>query len=428
MDLTFKEDKRRKLIEMHIEAVKKRISPQTGFLHLFYEDPFSLHPQTIPVLENMYYVLGLCRTRLTDPILEARQLLDKLLAFEVEGNFPIYLHEYPLCKNRSLSIELLPVLYYLERDYSLVLGEDLVKKIKGLSYRIVDRAEKIHEIKKLPFSPFIKWQAYIGRLLPQSPSTLVEWGDYLLAMHMMQGAHWILDEACRGISLWNPMNQVLLIDGLVPLQDGFTPKKGLFNLFMDLHSDTPLREPLIAEPLLLSGSLVHTFDDIEPAELFNMDSFVVHKATGSTQPLSLYWNEEGALRSMAFKLCSTDVVIENKGQAVSLVCVYENQVPEEEGSVEVCLYIDCQEKASLIVNGAAASTFRIDDLVQIQTEHRLFTLHFSVIEGQGLFCGHLSKGNRPSQTRKELYKAYDWQIGLRTVERDSRCIVKIDIT
>ncbi|NDE82065.1 MAG: hypothetical protein EB051_00395 [Chlamydiia bacterium] len=427
MDLLLKEDKRRKLIEMHIEAVKKRISPQTGFLHLFYEDPLSLHQQTIPFLENMYYVLGLCRTRLTDPILEARQLLDKLLAFEVEGNFPIYLHEYPLCKNRSLSIELLPVLYYLERDYCLVLGEDLLKRLKALSSRIVDRAEKIHEIKKLPFSPFIKWQAYIGRLLPQSPSTLQEWGDYLLAMHMIQGAHWILDEVRRAISLWNPMNQVLLIEGLVPLQDGFAPKKGLFNLFMDLYSDTALKELLIAEPLLLSGSLVHPFDDIEPAELFNMDSFVVHKANGSKQPLSLYWNEEGSLRSMAFKLCSTDVVIENKGQAVSLVCVYDKQVPEEEGAVEVYLYIDCQEKASLIVNGAAASTFRIDDLVQIQTEHRLFTLHFSVIEGQGLFCGHLSKGNRPSQTRKQLYKAYDWQIGLRTIQRGSRCVMQLAI-
>ncbi|MCX6988049.1 MAG: hypothetical protein NTZ52_00850 [Chlamydiae bacterium] len=428
MKTLIQEDRRRHLIDMHINEVKKRLSPQTGFLHLFYEDPYGKTQNTIPILENMYYVLALFRTRLTDPILEARQLLDKILAFEVTGNFPIYIHQYPVCKDRSLSIHLLPVLHYLLRDYSAVLGEELLHRIEALSIRVIDRALAVQAVKKLSLSASMKLQAYTGCLIKQEPMSAVEWGDYLLSLHMMPANVWINDEIRRGMSLWNPMNEVLLPEGVAPIQDGFSPKASLCNLFMALHTEGSFHRPSFADLLMLSGSLVHPFDIPHCAPLFDARSFVIHKAIGSKQPLTLCWNELDVFRSIALKVPSMDIRLDETESSVSIRSVYPDEVPIAEDVNELCLYIDCQAKARLLVNGAPASTFRIEDLVQIQTEHKLFTLTFSLIEGQGQFFGHLSKSNRPSQVRKEVYEAYDWQIGLRTIRRDAHCVLGLGIS
>ena len=54
-----------------------------------------------------------------------------------------------------------------------------------------------------------------------------------------------------------------------------------------------------------------------------------------------------------------------------------------------------------------------------------FTLTFVLLEGQGRFYGHISRGNRPAQIRKD--RAYDWQIGLRTVKRSPNLKLRVII-
>ena len=88
-----------------MSAAKKRISSQTGFIHYWRDDPYLSRQDTIPSVENFIHAYALFRTKTVEHIQEGKALLEKLLAFEVDGNFPIYLHEFPKCADSRLPAE-----------------------------------------------------------------------------------------------------------------------------------------------------------------------------------------------------------------------------------------------------------------------------------------------------------------------------------
>ena len=80
------------LHNLALEAGKRRLSPQTFFIH---------QGDLIPVTDNFLYALALMRTKVADRILEARDLLERLLPFQLpSGNFSIHLHEWPNANDR----------------------------------------------------------------------------------------------------------------------------------------------------------------------------------------------------------------------------------------------------------------------------------------------------------------------------------------
>lgn len=422
------EDTRRKLIEIHLEAAKKRISPQTGFLHLFYDDPKALEQNTIPLLENMYYALALFRTRMSDPILEAKQIIEKVLPFEVEGNFPIYIHHYPSCKDRCLSLHLLPVIHYLLTDYKQVLGEELIKKLEDLSIRIVRHGRAIELTKKLPFGAEVKLAAFTKQLTPKTPSSSQEWGEYLLALHMSHPASWLEEQVIKNAaSQWNRSLNLYVGEGKVQAQDGYFPKATLFDLFMGMQTGGFSESALQNINLLLSASLVHAF----PYEIsqfpFNEEFLVVLTSNEPKQPVVLFWKEKQALRSAAIEVSGGLASIEKHPDGITLQCIYPEVLPMDEDNAEIALYIDASRHAELIVDGSRASTFLISQDVKIETEEHSVILAFSLEEGEGRFFGHISKANRSMQARKEAYTAYDWKVGLRTIQRSERCALKMRI-
>src|SRR4051812_26440911 len=109
-----------KVVELALNAGRKRQSEVTGFVHLCYENP-DHNRDTIPVYENLCFALALLRSRTAENVLEARALLDKLLAFEIGGQFPVYLHEFPQCRFTRAY----PVISYILRDFHGVLGDKL---------------------------------------------------------------------------------------------------------------------------------------------------------------------------------------------------------------------------------------------------------------------------------------------------------------
>ena len=102
---------------------KKMYSEQTGFIHLYYLDPLAKRQDTIPVVENLLYALALLRTRTSEQMLEGKDLLSKLLPYQSEeGNFPIYLHDYPNCKELFAAAKALPPLYWILKEFGTVAG------------------------------------------------------------------------------------------------------------------------------------------------------------------------------------------------------------------------------------------------------------------------------------------------------------------
>src|SRR4029078_10207047 len=122
------EDIKRLPVELNVRAARKRQSPQTGFVHHCYEAEEERH-DTIPLFENFCFVLALLRSKKSENMIEGLELLQKLLAFEREGHFPVYLHEYPYCKDRLLASRLLPLVTLIATEFRPILDSALHDKL-----------------------------------------------------------------------------------------------------------------------------------------------------------------------------------------------------------------------------------------------------------------------------------------------------------
>jgi len=117
----------RQLVNLAVNSGRSLQSSQTGFVHHCYRQLDYMSHDTIPLYENFLFALALMRERTAESFAEAKTLIDKLLYFQESeaGNFPVYIHEYPLCKDRNLAAQLLPVFYWILRTFPSALGQSL---------------------------------------------------------------------------------------------------------------------------------------------------------------------------------------------------------------------------------------------------------------------------------------------------------------
>lgn len=153
------EKEKRRLIELALAAGRRRQSKQTGFIHHCHENRDS-EKETIPVYENAAFALALFRSKSAENIQEAKTLLAKLLSFEVGGNFPVYLHEYPHCRDLYLGAKLKKIFQWIAADFSAVLGPELKGSLEGSLGRIQGEAKELSEIAPELWNP--KICAYVG--------------------------------------------------------------------------------------------------------------------------------------------------------------------------------------------------------------------------------------------------------------------------
>ena len=106
-------DRTRQMVDLAVSAGRKFQSAQTGYVHFCFHKSDELINDTIPLYENFLFALALLRFRTSDSMNEGKKILEQLLSFQVDGNFPIYLHEYPRCYDRFQSMSILPVFYWL---------------------------------------------------------------------------------------------------------------------------------------------------------------------------------------------------------------------------------------------------------------------------------------------------------------------------
>src|ERR1700733_5471312 len=176
---------KRHLIDLAIVVARKRLSSQTSFVHFCHEAEGVKH-DTIPLFENFCYMLALFRSRLSGDIAEGKALLERLLGFEAEGNFPVYLHEYPTCLYRAAALEILPALVYVERDFHVVLGQSLREKLKYCLTRVIAYLDKEHERCAFPSHLWLRRQALTEDFTPHPlrPLSSSELSSYLVALQL----------------------------------------------------------------------------------------------------------------------------------------------------------------------------------------------------------------------------------------------------
>lgn len=412
-------------------AAKKRQSPRTGFVHFFGADPEAV--DTIPIYENFCFALALCREKRSETVLEAKDLLKRLVSFQgEEGNFPIYLHDFPRCYDPFAGLRLGSILVKLVGEFEPVLGPELKLKLEKALSKILDHARKRRDEKKLPPLWELRYAALCGT-------------DFSVS-----------EELFSPVDLWEHAVSCGLqgIECSVPFHEGIGAYAGptygdaQFGLepmpqAIEYVACKELTSRLKAIRPAQIGTVACDALQISSVDAFNGwivnqgDSFHMiaakqtEKNSGFAHALRVLWKGE-ILHSLVLPRSHAAIKADPVGQQMEMeIALPEQFDPLEDDHFEICLYLDAHPENQIGVDGARATVFELGQPVHIRSGEFSLSLRFELIGGEGQFCGHLHRGNRPCQTANvgaNLYEAFDWKIGLRTLRRKGACTLKLVVS
>lgn len=480
------------LNEWALAAGRHLQSAQTGFIHYYYGETGQSIDQTIPFFENTLFCLALLRSRLMEHVQEAKTLLRRLLAFQSQepgksqGNFPLYLHEYPFCQDPALGLQLLAPFYWIVKHFGHVLGGDLKQSLEQAARYAIEYSVRERAIKAFPYSLSVRLaaaQLAYGTLW-QETQWKQEGEEHLTVLAQKQLEGWVTTKQVADLlvglqmvypsllespwePLWHHLSQTWhcttgCYSGpcIREWQAGEEPQANLYDLYAGYFAGQFSRRALLMHPYHLQATL------IQPCQ----NKFTAH---------SSLLIAEGYMKGQAWQMVSQPLwvytLLEKKGAsnptmdktytpfrwiwgdlnfAHSLVCQgghYERVEYMREGQTIQLIFSLSAESLSeervkpreieFFVNFHPDVRFKVDDCVATtfelgQTLHLFLGSHrlsfvFSLLEGEGDFLGHIMRGNRPSQVNhkgEKRFHSYDWAFFLRTVRRSGSCRVRVTIS
>jgi hypothetical protein len=421
MGIEFEEDQKRKLTELALTACKRRKSSQTGFVHFYPDDPYSQRQDTIPLIENFAFAHALFRSKLMENVQEGKTILEKLLAFEVDGNFPVFLHEYPECRDRQNSSHLLPICFYLFKDFSSVLGDLLLDKLHNMVQRILFYLSSLSEQAQLSKAAESKRKAYLQCFDPNEwePASPSEWGEYWMAYQMMENMQLEANALEKKIrKYWDPAHFVFIGPWKERAQDKDQPAVTLLDLFMGEYFKAFSMRALQDHPCHLKASLVYPFSCSPASGEATSFPYTSLIEKNSRQCLTLFWGGELGTHSFTLESKKGSWEIQKQQDRFELTYTFCEEVPGEDENVEFAFYLNDSPLHAILINGQKGTMFHLQDRISIRSEKIQIELLFSQKSGEGSWTGHLSKANRSFQKHKENpYACFDWKIGLRTLRR-----------
>ncbi len=466
----------RQLVELATRCGRNRWSAQTGYLHHCYNALPEEKQDTIPVVENALFAFALFQTRTVENISEGKALLSNLLHFQnAEGNFPIYLHESPNCKDRFLGVGLLPVFYWTLKLFSQILGDELKKRLENAFDMLLKHCLKTHREKPGPYHLAIKIAAAAHAMEISEGSLLLSelqriedraaWccpaflADILIALQMaypsISQSPWN-DFWTHLSNTWHMKSRSYIGPPVKEQQEGLEPQPTLYDLFLGYFTGGIARRALTDHLFHLQAPLIRPTEDrlVIPSYPFNITgqlngrswhlcqtpSYAYHviekketvnPATENTQHiLRIVWGDGERTHTFACQAGDSEFSsfqIHPERIDIYLDLTKAPNLGDREKSREFIFYCDVQENMQITVNGIPSNTFQLGDLVKLSTG---IGLQFSLEKGEGRFFGHAMRGNRPAQLPLKgvrRFDAYDWQFFLRTLHRQDQCRLKASI-
>lgn len=425
--LLIDQDKRR-LIDLALATGRKRLSRQTGFIHHCYETEGELHG-TIPLFENFCYALALFRSRLSEDIAEGKALLERLFAFEVNGNFPVYLHEFPQCRSRSLALDLLPILSHIEREFRHVLGEPLKAKLQEILKHSLAYLDGEQERFPFPAHLWLKRMALKEHCVLESfrPRSSIELGSYLVALQLRKNepvdSSWLNAFWHEEISMYcGPQGREFALE--------HRPAPTLFDLFMAQWSGHVPDRLKKDHPILLQAALIMPFAEPFIGAKKETPYLIVQE---ETPVFTLLWGTNEQPYSLVASEGKSVASARKMPEGMVISFQLPELLPEEgDGRMEIGLYLNLCPNHLITVGKERATTFRVGETLHIFTDsERVCSLQFRVAEGEGSFFGHLSRSNRPRQLAhrgERRFDVYDHWISLRTIRRSSSCTIECTVS
>lgn len=462
----------KKLIDLSVSCGDKRISSQTDYVHLKYHALVDEIQNTIPTVENFLYALALFRTKSVENMTKAKGMIEKLLHFQtVSGNFPVYLHEYPECKDNYLSIQLMPPLYWILKNFSQVLGSDLKTKLETAVLKLVTYTENATQTKNLPFFMRIQMAASvfaIQKLLlkVENKTLLTEFTvncedafDPKTLSHMIVATQMIDPDLSKSFipgflehlsKTWDMNFNAYKGPAFLEHQLGFEPEGTLYDLFMGALTKKFSKRALKDAPFHLMAALIQETDnELLPSlndwtyemnsnklMVFSNPKYSVAVAEKSVSSFKLLWGDLNRLHTLKIEGGNSKKFTFSKNDQVLTFLFELGKLPEledKEKSREVAFYFDLFDNTSVKIDGLKATTFQINETVEVEIDSFKFSLKFEIVEGNGQFLGHFMRGNRPSQIGNKginRFSAFDNQLFLRTIRRKEGepCTIKATLT
>lgn len=424
----------RELNDLSLTTCRAIQSAETGFIHSFYGKIEPPH-QAISVEDNLLFALSLCRLKTVEAVQEGKALLEKLLAYQnQEGQFPSYLHEFPHCFDRHRGAALLPPLVAIHRHFHHVLGLPLKGAIEKLlnalipetpqmslpnRFRVGGALASLGKKEGLELLDMKALLAHPSRFIPK------HLGEAMSGAIMAEGnAASTLMEWMKG--LWH---QELLTYGGPFMRLNFSKGEKeitLYDLYMLAEGNfipSRFNEPNLS---LLKGALLFPHE-LKQTEV-NIPNFIHKEPTfcfswlesKGQYPFAFQWKNAYLIFSAPF---ADSVSCDGKG----LLEIKMGKAPvmdSKDSGRELFWYLSPNVK--ILVNGLAATTFRVNDLITIEDQNMKIELVFEAKEGQ--FLGHLSKASAPTELEcfgKNRFEAYSWQLLWRTISRSDSARVSI---
>ena len=473
-----------KCVELALNAGRKFQCQQTGFVHYNEQTSLDEPHYTIPIYENFLFALTLLRTRQGDQIQEAKQLLKNLLPFQNQitaaGNFPHYLHQYPTCNNPYLPIHLLVPFYWILKDFSQVLGTELLKNIQDAAMQALRYSIRFLEEKKqlsdwLTIKIASATQAYctifktnLWNYLASSSKDELEvdtkpetWyipellGEILISLQIAdpelgQPHYQLLKNYLR--SCWHSTLNCYVGPSYREYYSQQQQETTLLHLFMYQLYEIP--HCIKPHPSHLKAALIRPISNWEKEESlplnYSQDDWklykspklavsILPKAHGyvppyqkAYHPLKISWSTENTPLSLVCYGNQSKVIPEMTPPRVDLQFTYPQELPEQQymhKAYEIQFYCTISPFLNILVNNEKATLFKLEDTLTIETPALNLIINFHSYNSENQIIGHIMKSNRPSQKGCESsFEAYDWGIFLRTVERPQNSSLRVSIT
>lgn len=475
------------LNQLTLSLARKWQSKQTGFVHYCYSESESeVQQMTIPMVENMLFVLALLKTKTIEQMTEAKELLEKLLWFQnpKEGSFPVYLHEYPESKDRCIGSQLLPVFYYILIDFQTILGFELRQRLIQATIKLMDYSLSANKDKKPSYALDLKLAASLKVLgLFLNEKNYEEKGNQLLKETSLEEIHpaWFQPSAiadiCVALQLldpnllkgpwkifsqhliqtWHQPTKTYMGPALRQYQSMGEPQVTLYDLILGYLSDGFSVRALNEHPCHFYATLIRVTEDRLPSLSFplhiegkiNNYSWLVHQEekyayslidnralsnpayANAFNPLYIIWGDNSYVHTFVCQggnLDTFDFSTANHEIYLNVNLAPTIEVEDREKARELAFYFDIEPDVQLIIQGEKATTFDLAEEFTLKTPQIQLSFRAFLEEGSGEFIGHIMRGNRPSQIRlkgADRFNAYDWQLFLRTLRRSGPCRFKV---
>jgi hypothetical protein len=446
----------RKLLELGLAAGRQRQSSLTGFIHHTYHGQEDEARDGIPILENFLFALTLLRQRTSESMAEGKALLERLLHFQKRdgerANFPVYLHEFPECKDRNVAAHLLPIFFWVLRSFQQILGAELRQQLESTAAALLSHCLH-HSQEKMPTYPIavkiaaaaqafnresgLLLESFRNEAAWQSPAAIAETLVALqVAYPKLSESPWSSFWEQIGTS-WHRPTCSYCGPAVKELQSAFEPQPTLYDLYLGSLSGHFSARALKPDLIHLQAALIQPSEELLPTVEQRAYAYALQpigeQQDKGTYPFRLLYGDPKRVHTLA---CSSSnaTQIDFLERAGGVDFIFHLAVPanleEREKSRDLAFYLDQHEGLSFRVNGQPSNTFKIGDQLAIENRQLKFTIRFTLEEGEGEFFGHWMLGNRPSQIAlkgENRFQAYDWQLFLRTVRRTAPCIVRVNL-